>query len=248
MNKREPFFHNLRKMDEGGSSLLLLLLLSTDYLFMILHVMNRITPFNTPLLFRVDIDGSYSEFYQYIKFFWLIILFAYLLLSTQYKGYVSWLLIFVYFLLDDALQIHERLGLVVGQSIDLNLPFALRVRDVGELVVFGLFGMLLMIILGWAYFRGPQIFRKVSNDLLILLGAFVSFAVIFDLLLAAVDLGQTTNAIIALLEDGGEMLVTSLFLWYVFLLCLWKGKPTAYLHECFRRSDDINPPVADSGG
>lgn len=239
MNRRETLFHHLAKLDDGRASLLLLLLISTDYLFIILHIMNRIVPFDEPRLFRVDIDGSYAEVYQYIKYFWVIILLVYTLGTTRCRGYLAWIVIFFYFLTDDALELHEELGRLFSLAVEMNPPLALRVRDVGELVVFALFAILLMGLLAWAYRRGPMVFKKATKDLLILLGAFAFFVVFIDAVHAALDLGQTMNAIVALVEDGGEMLVASLMVWYVFRLALYKGEPGRFIHESFTRSRDI---------
>ena len=40
-----------------------------------------------------------------------------------------------------------------------------------------------------------------------------------------------------MIEDGGEMLVATLMVWYVFLLALHKGGLEVYLHQ------SMNPPA-----
>ncbi len=221
----------LRKLDEARSSLLLLLLLSADYAFIILHIINRINPFEEPRLFRLDIDGSHSEFYQYIKFFWIIVLLISVLIATRSKGYLSWILVFSYFLLDDALQIHEDWGLVFGNLVAIDPPLGLRERDVGEVVVFALFGIVLMAGVAWAYFRSSKTFRNVSKDLLIFTAVFVFFVVFVDVIHAAFSFGSIMNTVVVILEDGGEMLIVSLMLWYSYVLALKEGEPELFVHE-----------------
>lgn len=228
-------------MDEDRASLLLLLLLSTDYVFIVLHIINRINPFEESNLFRVDYDGSYPEIFQYLKFFWMIVLLASVLIATKSKGYLSWVFIFLYFLLDDALQIHEQMGLVLADAFAINPPLALRGRDVGELAVFAFFGAVLIPLVVWAYLRGSRAFRDATKDLMILLAAFVFFVVFLDVVHAAVDLGSFFNRALALVEDGGEMLVASLMLWYVFLLALRNGELDVYLHKRLAHEDGAQP-------
>lgn len=233
MDKWKSFLNQIKKMDDGRASLLLLLLLSTDFVFITLHIINRIIVFDEPRRFRVDIDGSYPEVYQYIKYFWIILLFIYTMGLTHSKGYVAWILIFFYFLVDDALALHEDLGRQFDQAVEMNAPLALRVQDIGEFIVFALFALLLMTLLVWAYRRGSPVFKKVSRDLLILLAAFAFFVVVIDVVQAALDLGQSMYAVVALMEDGGEMLVGSLMVWYVFWLSLHGGEPETFLYQGF---------------
>jgi hypothetical protein len=234
MNNRETFSQHIRKMNESSASLLLLLLLSADILFILLHIINRQTPLLDSRLYRLDIDLSYSEFYQYVKYLWAIILFVIVMSASKIKSYIAWIVVFAFFLGDDAFRVHENLGLIISEIFDLNPPFAMRPRDVGELIVFGSFGILLSVVLAWAYFRGSVVFRKVSNDLLLFIIPLVFVGVLLDAVHAALDLGRLAYLAFVLIEDGGEMVIMSLALWYVFLLTLCKGKPDLYLHDFLR--------------
>ncbi|MFO7662038.1 MAG: hypothetical protein R6X18_05535 [Chloroflexota bacterium] len=167
MNNRQTFSQHIRKINESSASLLLLLLLSADVIFIALHIINRQTPLLDSRLYRLDIDLSYSEFYQYLKYLWTIILFVTVMSVTKIKSYIAWIVVFAFFLGDDAFRIHENLGLIISENTEFNPPFEMRPRDVGELVVFGSLGIVLSGVLAWSYFRGSAVFRKVSNDLLL---------------------------------------------------------------------------------
>jgi hypothetical protein len=234
MDIHETFSQHIRKINESSASLLLLLLLSADIIFIALHIINRQTPFLDSRLYRLDIDLSYSEFYQYVKYLWAIILFITLLIATKIKSYVAWIIVFAFFLGDDAFRVHENLGLVISEIFELNPPLEMRPRDVGELVVFGSFGIVLSAVLAWSYFRGSAVFRKVSNDLLLFIIPLVFVGVLVDAVHAALDLGRLAYLAFVLIEDGGEMVVMSLALWYIFLLALRDGNPVHYLHDFLR--------------
>lgn len=231
MNNHPSILQRLRTLFEDRLSLLLMLLISSDLLFILLYALSRIYRFTDMTPFRLDIEGSHPEFYQYIKLTWIVILLIYLIVITRYKGYIPWMLVFLYFLADDALQFHERSGRFLGEHLIFEPPFGLLAKDVGELLAFALFGIPLLALLIWTYYRGSPIFKRISKDLLLLVVIFAFFVVIFDLAHAILEpeLGRTVNRIMTLIEDGGEMLVVSIITWYVFRVAFHRGRPPTFL-------------------
>jgi hypothetical protein len=218
-----------RYFDEHGAALLLLLLLCADLAFILLHSLNALTPLLDEPLLSVERDNSYPELYQWLKWFWIIILWLYVAKSKRSFSYIAWGLVFTYFLLDDALTIHENVGRQIADNLTLTPPLGLRLQDLGELAVWAVAGMILSLLVAWAYWRGSQAFKKMSRDMLLLIIILVFFGVVFDMVQMAVDLGDTVHFILGLLDDGGEMLVGSLILWYVFLLAIRHENDFPYL-------------------
>jgi hypothetical protein len=211
---------------------MLLFLLSADLVFALLHII-----FHTlgPDSLICNISGlcshQYANIYHLGKLFWIIILLAYILKSTRYSGYVSWILMFLFFLLDDALLLHQNIGDYLANKFDTYLPpnLSLQPRHF-ELTVLAIAGMLLLIVVAWAYFHGPREFRAISNDLLLFIVAYVFFGLVVDLA-TAVKLGSAVVLGLVIVEDAGELVVDSLILWYVFLLAIHNGKPDGFLHD-----------------
>ena len=141
---------------------------------------------------------------------------------------------FTYFLFDDALTIHERVGKHIAWSLTLTPPLGLRLQDLGELAVMAAAGMILFSLVIWAYLHGPQAFKKMSQDMMLLVLALVFFGVIVDMAHSAIKLGWEVNFILGVIEDGGEMLAASLILWYVFLLSVRDENATSYLCDFVR--------------
>jgi hypothetical protein len=133
-------------------------------------------------------------------------------------GYSTWALVFTYMLFDDALQIHERFGFHFAKRFDFLPSFGLRVADIGEMAVSATAGISLLFLVAFAYLNGERAFKKVSQDMLLLILALVFFGVGADMALLAMNLGGVRGFILGVIEDGGEMLVASLILWYVFVL------------------------------
>ena len=220
----------MRKMSEHSSSLLLLLLLSADSVFIVFHIVIRIFDPN-PSLCNISGICAYMHSYHLIKLFWIIILFGYVLKLTKCSSYVSWILVFTYFLFDDALLIHQNVGSHVADIFDVHLPYNLNLPPrYFELSVLAFAGIILLAIVAWTYFHSSRTFRKISIDMLLFIAALVFFGLIVDLAEAA-KLEPAAIFGLGFVEDGGELVVDSLILWYVFLLAIRNGKPDYFLHD-----------------
>lgn len=211
------------------SSLLFWLCICADFVFIVLHILYKFEYLNSSY-FSLKRDLGYSEFFQYTKFLWIIILLIYIIRKTRVWEYLSWLAVFTYFLADDAFQLHENIGRSIAGNLDFAAPFNLRLQDVGELMVLAVAGMILLVMLTWAYWRGTQAFRNVSKDLLILVGIMTFFGAFIDAAEIGVDLGLFIKETLGLIDDGGELIVVSVMLWYVFRLAIHNAQTDDFLH------------------
>ncbi len=206
----------LEALNERSATVFLILLLCADFAFFGMHIIRYITSGYIGK-FNLANDMGYPEMYQYIKFFWIIILFLNLALKNRSLHYIPWVLLFTYFLLDDSLQIHEHAGYFFTEHFNFTPLFGLRMQDYGELASAATAGILLLPPLVWAYRKGTQIFRKISLDIGLLVLGLVFFGVVVDMIHIVVPLG-TVSFILGVVEESGEMLAVSLILWYIFLL------------------------------
>jgi hypothetical protein len=219
---------HLKKMSGHSASLLLLLVLSADFVFIVLHIIIGIFDPNPALC---DISGicAFMNVYHLIKLFWITVLLAYLLIRTEYRGYVSWILMFTFFLFDDALLIHQNIGDQIAKSFAAHpaLNPGLPPRFF-ELAVLAIAGMVLLAVVAWTYFRSPYEFRKISNDMLLFIALLVFFGLIVDVA-TTIKLQSPVIFGLGIVEDGGELAVDSLIVCYVFLLAIRNGKPDLFL-------------------
>jgi len=88
--------------------LFLLLLLAGDLAFLTLRIINELFDISRSL--GVNVDKGHPEFYQYTKFLWICCLLILAHLRLKSRQYFAWLVVFIYFLLDDALRIHQTGG------------------------------------------------------------------------------------------------------------------------------------------
>lgn len=219
----------LRALNEPSASIFLLLLLSGDLIYIVLHFLNAFALNSTYSLLSLERDRGYPEMYQYLKFCWIV---ALLLLITWKKRtwhYVIWMGVFLCFLADDSLQIHERIGRSIAANLDFIPPLGLRLQDLGELAFSATVGSFLLIPLILAYMSGSRVFKKTSQDIFLLILLLIFFGIVVDMGHIAINLGRKVEFILGVIEDGGEMLTVSLMAWYFFLLSVRSDMSSCYL-------------------
>ena len=217
----------------------LAILLSLDIVFIILHALLvylvfiridfdwSITPF------MLNNDDGYPEMFQYLKFLAAIIMLIYLLIKGKGIGYISWLLLFVLMLFDDSLKLHERFGAWVVEKFNYKPMFGLRDVDLGELTFVALFGIVLLFFIVIGYYYGDKKYRKTNIDLGILFFILLCFGVGVDMIHEFVEYNRYSDLLIILIEDGGEMIALSLFVWYFLFTILKPINHDTYLFQYF---------------
>jgi hypothetical protein len=191
------------------------LLFAVDVIFIALHAFVVLTHFSENIQFRVDVEGGYAEYFQYLKWVFLAAMFGYFAFSRRFAGYGVWVVFFAYLLFDDMREIHETVGTIIASQLSFSPPFGLRLQDMGELSVSAIVGALFVTIGAVAYGRGDNRFRTVCWNLLSLVGVLAFFGVGCDMAhIIMADIGWKINVIIGAIEDSGEMVAASLICGY----------------------------------
>jgi len=197
---------------EKESTKVLFLLLLADFVFMLLHGIYTMDLVSNDL-YSIDSDGGHAEMFQYIKEFWIVVILFVFSIRRKHIIYFAWSSLFVYFLLDDSLRIHESFGIYLAKYFEFQSMFQLRAQDFGELLVSILFGLLLFTFIGVSYLFSDTVAKRISKHLFILVFSLAFFGVIGDMLHTIIPWG---NSLFGFIEDGGEMLVMSIIVCYVF--------------------------------
>lgn len=194
---------------------LLTTLLIGDALFLLLHLLLVFTPFISDGNFYLDVDGGYGEWFQYLKFGSVIWLLATLIRRQRAPLYVHWLVLFAYFLLDDAFRIHERGGVWLAEVFGLPTFLSLRPQDIGELGVFFFTGLFFLTTLVLAYQLSDHSIRRFSQPLILALLGLLFFGVVVDMRPEMAS-RPFLHELLIVVEDGSELIVVSIILWLVF--------------------------------
>ncbi|MBD2089346.1 hypothetical protein H6F67_05705 [Microcoleus sp. FACHB-1515] len=210
---------------------LLFLLLATDVGFIALHLIHAHTSLLTldkmipASVFSLETDRGYAELFQYIKQYWIVLLLGLFALRNRSLLYLSWSLLFAFLLLDDAAELHEKLGFSIGQKFAFGSLFGLRPTDFGELCVAATAGVCFFAAIATTHRRSDRAARKVSKTLAMLLLALVFFGIGIDML-HVVLMFTSLNSLLIVLEDGGELIVMSIITSFVLSQALLRKAET----------------------
>ena len=201
--------------------ILVLILFGVDALFIGLHALMLALKFfgfqeagSSLVHFNIARDGGIPEIFNYFK---LCLVSAVLMLiyrRSRVPMYLILALIFAYAFLDDALLLHEQLGSVLAEALALPDKWGLKGRTYGQPLYFAIVAGVSapMLLGGWIYANSTH--RRLSATMIASLCALAFFAVFVDIVHAFVA-GHSLIAkhALALVEDGGEMLVVTLSCW-----------------------------------
>lgn len=203
---------------------LLLILLGIDAIFVVFHLLHHVSIFEIWLpvfqnkIFCLTQDRGLAEIWQYVKELTLVATFGVLAWRGSW-GYLSWAGLFGYFLVDDMWSIHEVVGNWLVSTLSLQAMFYVRAKDLGELIFFAIIGIAFLCLITLGYSKSQFKVKGNFKLLLILLLFLILFGIVFDT--ATIFIYKLTGSailsnIFGLIEEGGELVVLSAFVWLGF--------------------------------
>ncbi|WOD43425.1 hypothetical protein [Hwangdonia lutea] len=191
------------------------MLISSDLIFIALHTFYVYGIIDGNSNFSLEKDFGYSEIFQYLKEYWSFLLLFFVFVGKRKLTYLIWSVFFLYLLLDDSLSIHENVGEYLANYLNIQPKFNLRSVDFGEVLISFLVGLTFLVLFIFTYIKEGIEEKLITRCLAILVFALAFFGIFIDVLHIALPFGENKLAVI---EDGGEMIVMSILLWYNFNL------------------------------
>ena len=144
---------------------------------------------------------------------------------------ISWAFVFGYILFDDMFTLHERYGDKLSSFLSYKAVWGLRPEDMGEITFFLLFGIFFTVLLSLTYYfsHRDEFQKRINRVLAAILALLVLFGLFFDAIHSmSVKLSGLwgwpkiiriiTFFGLGIFEDGGEMIIMSFAVWYIFRL------------------------------
>lgn len=194
-------------------------LLLVDAVLIAVHVWADTKGMGNPLLY-IDKDRGYAEFFQAMKYAYAAVLLVSHCAARREWYLLMWATLLCYFLIDDLFMVHEIKGGIVASRLGLRPTLGLRAQDLGELIVTAAVALVMGVPILVAYLKGSPGIRWACRILAGLVAALAMFGVVIDMAHIVMLPSLAGFDWVALLEDGGEMLVISLLLVFVFRLAL----------------------------
>lgn len=155
------------------------------------------------------------EAFQYVKELWIVLLLILTYIKRKEAVYLIWTFLFTFFLVDDFTGIHENLGGIIAKGTALIPALDFISKDMGEFLGVAFIGLIFLGVFLNAFFKSKRKDRRASVTLSFLVSALLFFGIVVDLIHAAFrGSSMVIYEFLALVEDGGEMLVMTLILWY----------------------------------
>ncbi|MFZ1399805.1 MAG: hypothetical protein WAS33_23065 [Candidatus Promineifilaceae bacterium] len=202
------------------STIFLITLWIIDVVLITLHFFHRLairgiihSDFLINSIFSMSEEGQLPDLFQYVKELAIVAILVFIALQGK-RMYAIWAAIFGYILLDDIAEIHERIGYIFEDKMpQIASMDPAEVAQTGFLVLVSgiLFGVALLMI--W---RNRDKQRQACLHLTILLAIAAFFGVGVDMLQGLIMNRFGISGIVKIVEDGGEMLIISVILWYTY--------------------------------
>ncbi|MGY1711345.1 hypothetical protein ACI8AC_17750 [Geodermatophilus sp. SYSU D00758] len=176
-------------------------------------------------LWSMDIDGSLPEFWGYALEAGVVAALLVVAERLRYGTALAWAACYAVVLVDDAVSLHERVGHAL---VDVGLlppeVAGFDGQQVGELLAFGLIGLVPLVAVAVVHLRSGPAGRRFSW---VMAGWFVALmfcAVVLDGAHAVLHGTPAFDGLLGVAEDGGELVVLSLTL--AFAAGLARRRPT----------------------
>jgi hypothetical protein len=200
---------------------LIILLLLTDLMFILMHILFMYTDVITNFIFALWRDRGPAEFFQYIKYIWVLVLFLVIFFKRRNLLFFVYSLLFFYFLIDDFFEGHETVGGFLAEYFSLPaLFFGLRPQDLGEFIVYVVVGSIFFSLITIFHLRSDLYARTISKYMVILIVLLAFFGIGIDMVGMAFE-DEWVGAFFNMIEDGGELIVMSFITWFVYRLNPW---------------------------
>lgn len=169
-----------------------------------------------PDLLRIETQWGLGSLLMYLK--WLMIIG---LLSLSWRQLREPLLlslasIFLFFLIDDSLAVHEQVGAQLTQHLGYHNAWGLRGNDFGKLTFWALAGGACLAVFLAGYLQSSRRTQRLGHLFLLGIAGLALVGIGIDLLgvlakqLDAGFLGRAARFALRTAEDGGEMILASL--------------------------------------
>ena len=176
--------------------------------------------------FRITRDPNVGERYQHAKLLGIVVAGVWVFWRTRQPVYAAITALFLAVLVDDAGKLHEEMGGVLVPILGLEPSLGLRARDFGEVLFLASWAVPLILLAVVAYRRSDASAQYVARVTAVAVAALATFGVGADMVhqmggSAALRYGWDVDAVkfaLAVVEEGGELVVMSVIVAGVFFL------------------------------
>ena len=215
MIKKDWFTHVVKVFRQKKTRKFLIILLAIDLFFVPIHFIHSFTDSLNSDFFNIKTDLGLAESFGYLKWILCIFLLYKLRKIESSRLYYIWMVIFLYIWLDDMFRGHERLGWHIANLLDGEV-MGLRPQPAGEFLALMFSGLAILVAVGLSFFYGSKFFKKFSFGMILIFFILGFFVIGLDAIHTMNSSDSNYDFWMGLLENGGEMLVSSFVVAYIY--------------------------------
>ena len=200
-------------IERPADKLLALLILTTLFL-LFLDVFHFFTGLLDQPLFDLESDDGLGQYFRFFQEFWIVLMLLLMAVRKWRFLCASWAALYVAYLCDDSMSIHENFGLLLSQTVNLPALFGMRPQDLGEIMVYGSWGATLMCLVAIAHWLSGPDARRFSRGLFGLVVLLVAAGAGLDTL-QGLSHATLLHAAFGKMEEAGSLVVVSVIVWYL---------------------------------
>ncbi|QJQ32708.1 hypothetical protein GV829_09840 [Sphingomonas lacunae] len=163
-----------------------------------------------PVQFFMSQDRSFGEFLEYSLTTASAVIMLLLWLRTRTMLFLTSALLFLWMTLDNSVEIHERLGFVIGAWVPPVAGLPVAPHHLAETMVFGAVGLVWLAGMAVSLRRSDATAAIYGLIIILCIAGAALFGVVVDLLTSWGDHGLALLNILSFVEDEGEFAMTIL--------------------------------------
>lgn len=198
------------------SGKLLVLCLGADAVLIGAHLLHTYSGLFADPTYSIAQERGFGETFQYLKEGWIVLMLGIIGATVRNRMFLAWGCVFGILLIDDLFILRERLGVGLAEASRLDPLLGLRPQDLGEVVVVGVLGLVVVAAIVIGYVRNSPAAQSFARTLGLLLVGLFAFGVVLDAVHVLVLSDPIWDGILGTVEEGGEMVIMSLVVAFVF--------------------------------
>lgn len=172
------------------------------------------------LTLRIDSDRSYGELFEYLKLVWSLTLLGVAGLALRTARPIAWMPLLALLLVDNGWTLHERVGAAFVASVGVSQP-------IGELLFVVLAYPLAAAPAAIAMLRADGRIRSLGIRLAVCVAVLAGLGLGVDAIHHFFERDPVVQPVLAVLEDGGELVTFTALLLACAAALPWMQAPSA---------------------
>ena len=194
----------------------LFFMLLTDVAFIVVHLLHCFhSKLGEASSLLLDTGYGYPENFQFLKYTIILILLGTFIAKKNWFSFIPLLFLFILLFLDDVFQWHRLFGNAIYQFFHVEGIWRFSGTNVGSMLYAFILGVFCFLLIIFGVQKSSERLKGYYRVIFFMLSALFLFGFGVDVLNQAISYYYGKICLFTVIEEGGEMIVLSLLVWYL---------------------------------